>query len=82
MRDPYTVLGVARDASESEIKKAYHRLAKELHPDLNPDDAAVADRFKEVSAANSLLGGPALRKRFDNGEIGAEGQEKERHRYE
>ncbi|MBL6952302.1 MAG: J domain-containing protein [Alphaproteobacteria bacterium] len=82
MRDPYTVLGVARDASESEIKKAYHRLAKELHPDLNPDDAAVADRFKEVSAANSLLGDPAMRKRFDNGEIGADGQEKARYRYE
>jgi DnaJ-class molecular chaperone len=82
MRDPYTVLGVARNASDGEIKKAYRRLAKELHPDVNPDDKAVADRFKEVSAANSLLGDPALRKRYDNGEIDADGQEKARYRYE
>ncbi len=82
MRDPYTVLGVAGNASESEIKKAYHRLAKELHPDVNPDDTVVADRFKEVSAAYSLVGDQAMRKRYDNGEIGADGQEKPRYRYE
>lgn len=82
MRDPYSVLGVARDASEIEVKKAYHRLAKELHPDLNPDDTVVADRFKEVSAAYSMLGDAAMRKRYDNGEIGADGQEKARYRYE
>jgi DnaJ-class molecular chaperone len=82
MRDPYTVLGVAREASEGEIKKAYRSLAKELHPDVNPDDAAVADRFKEVSAAYSLLGDPAVRKRYDSGEIDADGQEKARYRYE
>lgn len=82
MRDPYTVLGVAGNASESEIKKAYHRLAKELHPDVNPDDTVVADRFKEASAAYSLLSDQTLRKRYDNGEIGADGQEKARYRYE
>lgn len=82
MRDPYSVLGVARNASDGEIKKAYHNLAKELHPDVNPDDTVVADRFKEVSAAYSLLGDPASRKRYDNGEIGADGQEKARYRYE
>jgi len=82
MRDPYSMLGVARDANETEIKKAYHGLAKELHPDLNPDDPVVADRFKEVSAAYSMLGDPAMRTRYDNGEIGADGQEKARRRYE
>ncbi len=82
MRDPYSVLGVARDAGDGEVKKAYHRLAKELHPDLNPDDTVVAERFKEVSAAYSLLGDPATRKRYDNGEIGADGQEKARYTYE
>ncbi len=82
MRDPYEVLGVSRTASNSEIKKAYHKLAKELHPDLNPDDSVVANRFKEVSAAYSLLGDAETRKRYDNGEIGADGQEKARYRYE
>ena len=82
MRDPYTVLGVARDASDAEIKKAYRNLAKELHPDVNPDDKAVSDRFKEVSAAYSLLGDAATRKRYDNGEIDADGQERARYRYE
>ncbi|MBT3330622.1 MAG: J domain-containing protein [Rhodospirillaceae bacterium] len=82
MRDPYSVLGVPATASDGEIKKAYHRLAKELHPDLNPDDSVVAERFKEVSAAYSLVGDAAQRKRFDGGEIDADGQEKARYRYE
>ena len=82
MRDPYEVLGVSRTASDSAIKKAYHRLAKKLHPDLNPDDSVVANRFKEVSAAYSLVGDPDNRKRYDNGEIGEDGQEKGRYHYE
>ncbi len=82
MRDPYEVLGVQRTASDGDIKKAYHKLAKELHPDLNPDDSVVANRFKEVSAAYSLVGDTASRQRYDNGEIGADGQEKARYRYE
>jgi len=81
MRDPYDVLGVTQTASDSTIKKAYHKLAKELHPDLNPDDSVVSNRFKEVSAAYSLIGDPDNRKRYDNGEIGADGQEKARYRY-
>ena len=82
MRDPYNVLGVTRTASDSTIKKAYHKLAKELHPDLNPDDSVVSNQFKEVSAAYSLIGDPDNRKRYDNGEIGADGQEKARYRYD
>ncbi|MDE0940886.1 MAG: J domain-containing protein [Alphaproteobacteria bacterium] len=82
MRDPYSVLGVPATASDGEVKKAYHRLAKELHPDLNPDDSVVAERFKEVSAAYSLVGDAAQRRRFDSGEIDAGGQDKARYRYE
>ena len=52
MRDPYEVLGVRREASPDDIKKAYRQLAKKLHPDLNPGNAKAASEFKEVSAAN------------------------------
>ena len=82
MRDPYEVLGVARGAEEDEIKRAYRRLAKELHPDVNDNDSKVAEHFKEVSAAYALLGDGAQRGRFDRGEIDAGGQEKRRFRYE
>jgi len=82
MRDPYDVLGVTQTASDRTIKKAYHKLAKELHPDLNPDNSVISNRFKEVSAAYSLIGDPDNRKRYDNGEIGADGQEKARYRYD
>jgi DnaJ-class molecular chaperone len=75
MRDPYEVLGVSRSATQDEIKKAYRKLAKELHPDLNPGNAAVEQRFKEVSQAYGILGDADKRKRFDAGEIDAEGQE-------
>jgi DnaJ-class molecular chaperone len=75
MRDPYEVLGVGRSASQDEIKKAYRKLAKELHPDLNPGNAAVEQRFKEVSQAYGVLGDADKRKRFDAGEIDASGQE-------
>src|SRR5690348_14536365 len=69
MRDPYAVLGVARDASEDDVKKAYRRLAKKLHPDLSPGNRANEQRFKEVTAAYDLLSDPAKRARFDRGEI-------------
>ena len=82
MRDPYQVLGIARGASEREIKQAYRKLAKELHPDTHPDDPAVAERFKEVSAAYALLGDAEQRGRYDRGEIDADGQPKQHFRYE
>lgn len=76
MADPYQILGVDRTASQTAIKKAYRKLAKSLHPDLNPGDKQVADRFKEVSAAYNLLGDDAKRGRFDRGEIDGQGNER------
>lgn len=75
MRDPYQVLGVGRNASQDEIKTAYRKLAKELHPDLNPGNAEVEQRFKDVSQAYGVLSDAEKRKRFDAGEIDASGQE-------
>ena len=74
MKDPYQVLGVPRDADQSVIKKAYRQLAKELHPDRHPDDDRAAERFKEVSAAYSVVGDEDTRRKFDRGEINAAGQ--------
>ena len=79
--DPYRTLGVSRTATQDEIKKAYRKLAKELHPDLHPDDAAGQERFKAVSAAHDLLSDPEKRRRFDAGEIDASGQERPERQY-
>jgi DnaJ-class molecular chaperone len=76
MRDPYVVLGVGRDASEDDIKKAYRRLAKKLHPDVHPGNRATEQRFKEVTAAYDLLSDPVKRARFDRGEIDAAGSDR------
>lgn len=76
MRDPYDTLGLPRSASQDDIKRAYRRLVKELHPDLNPGDAIVEQRFKEVSAAYDLLGDKDKRARFDRGEIDANGRQR------
>jgi molecular chaperone DnaJ len=65
MRDPYEVLGVTRDASAGEIKKAYYRLAKQFHPDHNPGNKDAEDRFKEASSAYSILSDDDQRARFD-----------------
>jgi DnaJ-class molecular chaperone len=73
--DPYRTLGVKKDASQDEIQKAYRRLAKKLHPDLNPGNKKAEDEFKNVSAAYDLLGDPEKRARFDRGEIDASGAE-------
>jgi len=73
MADPYTTLGVARGASEADIKKAYRKLAKELHPDKHPNDPAASDRFSRVTAAYDLLSDKDKRARFDRGEIDGDG---------
>lgn len=74
MRDPYEVLGVARSADEAEVKKAFRRLAKTWHPDRNKDDPKAKDRFAEVNSAYEILGDAEKRKKFDRGEIDAEGK--------
>ncbi len=72
--DPYTTLGVKKDATAAQIKSAYLKLAKKHHPDLNPGDAKAEEKFKAISAAHDLLGDPEKRARFDAGEIDATGQ--------
>lgn len=71
--DPYTVIGVSRSASDEEVRRAYLKLVKELHPDVNPAKAA-SDRFKKVTAAYEILGDAARRRQFDRGEIDANGE--------
>jgi DnaJ-class molecular chaperone len=75
-QDPYKLLGVARGASDADIKRAYRKLAKELHPDLNPNRKDIEKKFKEVSAAYALLSDKDKRARFDRGELDAEGNER------
>ena len=72
--DPYDVLGVARDADQAAIRKAYRTLARKHHPDLNPGDKAAEEAFKRISAANDLLSDAEKRAAFDRGEIDAAGQ--------
>src|SRR5438552_17972746 len=74
MRDPYEVLGVARGASAGEIKTAFRRLAKKLHPDANKHDPRAAARFAELNAAYEIVGEDDKRKAFDRGQIDAEGK--------
>ena len=73
--DPYKELGVARGASADEIKKAFRKLAKELHPDKNPGDKVSEERFKRITAAFDLLGDAEKRAKYDRGEIDADGRE-------
>ncbi|WP_017669395.1 DnaJ C-terminal domain-containing protein [Sandarakinorhabdus sp. AAP62] len=74
MRDPYSVLGVPRSASDADIKKAFRKLAKDNHPDRNADDPKALERFKEANLAYELLSDAAKRGQFDRGEIGPDGQ--------
>lgn len=74
-QDPYQELGVSRTAGADEIRKAFRKLAKQLHPDKNPDDKAAEERFKRVSAAFDIVGDEDKRKKFDRGQIDADGRE-------
>ncbi|WP_313668134.1 DnaJ C-terminal domain-containing protein [Sandarakinorhabdus sp.] len=74
MRDPYSVLGLPRSATEADIKKAFRKLAKDNHPDRNADDPKALERFKEANLAYELLSDTAKRAQFDRGEIGPDGQ--------
>ncbi len=77
MADPYEILGVKREATQAEIRKAYLRLAKKNHPDLHPGDKAAEARFKEISAANDIVGDEKKRAAFDRGEIDASGAQQQ-----
>jgi DnaJ-class molecular chaperone len=79
--NPYEILGVAPTASSEDIQKAYRKLAKKLHPDLNPGDKEAEEKFKEVAGAYDLLSDAEKRKRFDDGEIDATGAERPQHHF-
>ena len=74
-RDPYLELGVSRSATAAEIRKAFHKLAKQHHPDANPGDKSAEEKFKRVSGAFDIVGDEEKRKKFDRGEIDAEGHD-------
>jgi DnaJ-class molecular chaperone len=76
MRDPYDVLGVAKTASAKEIKSAYRKLAKQHHPDQNPNDPKAKDKFSAANTAYEILGDEKARAAFDRGEIDADGKPK------
>ena len=75
-KNPYDLLGVKKTATDKEIRSAYRKLAKKLHPDVNPDDEAAAERFKEVTAAYNLLSNEELRKQYDSGAIDEQRQQR------
>ncbi len=72
MSTPYELLGISKNATQSEIKKAYHKLARKLHPDVNPDKAST-EKFKNITAAYELLSDTSKKQRYDNGEIDING---------
>lgn len=80
-KDPYEILGVQRSDSAANIQKAYRKLAKKLHPDLNPGNREAEEEFKKVASAYDLLSDPEKRARFDSGEIDASGAERPQHQF-
>ena len=76
MSDPYELLGVRREDDAEAIRKAYRKLAKKHHPDLNPGDPRAAETFKAINAANDLLSDPVKRARYDRGELDGDGNER------
>ena len=80
-QDPYQTLGLTKTASQDDIRKAFRKLAKKHHPDLNPGNEAAETRFKAANAAHDLLSDPETRAKFDRGELDAEGKPSERSFY-
>ena len=80
-KNPYEILSVQRSDSAEDIQKAYRRLAKKLHPDLNPGNPEAEEEFKKVASAYDLLSDPEKRARFDRGEIDASGAERPQHQF-
>lgn len=80
-KDPYEILSVQRSDSAEDIQKAYRRLAKKLHPDLNPGNPEAEEEFKKIASAYDLLSDPEKRARFDRGEIDASGAERPQHQF-
>lgn len=78
--DPYERLGLKRDASAEDVRKAYRKLAKQWHPDVNPDNSEAKRRFQDIASAYELLRDEASRRRYDRGEIDADGAEKPKYR--
>ncbi|MEQ1882779.1 MAG: DnaJ domain-containing protein, partial [Burkholderiales bacterium] len=72
----YETLGLSRRASDEDIRRAFRKLAKENHPDLNPGSPAAVERFKKITAANEILGDPQKRRQYDAGEIDAKGEQR------
>ena len=81
MKDPYETLGIARSASDQDIKDAFKKLARKFHPDLHPGDKTAEEKFKAISVANDLLKDQEKRRRFDAGEIDASGTERPQERF-
>ena len=73
-KDLYAILGVSKSASKSDIKSAYHKLARKYHPDVNKDNPQAAEKFKEISAAYDILGDEKKRSQYDNNEIDSDGK--------